>query len=424
MAWIVDVRARQILDSRGHPTVEAEVVLDTGHVGRAAVPAGASTGSHEALELRDQDKSYFGGKSVRQAVQNILQEIRPALIDHWALDQAGLDQRLLELDGTPNKARLGANAILAVSLATARAAAAALELPLYRYIGGLLPMRLPVPLLNILNGGKHADNALDVQEFMIAPIGAETLEEGLSWAFAVSSALKAILKQQGLSTNVGDEGGFAPQLRSNDEAIELLLWAIEKAGLTPGKQIALALDVAATEWYDPQSQLYRRFKSTGDTLSSEALIALWEKWVKNYPIFSLEDPLAEDDWAGWAELTRQIGSQVQLVGDDLFVTNPERLRQGIEGGVGNAILVKLNQIGTLTETLHVIQLAQRNGYKTIISHRSGETEDTFIADLAVGVGADQIKTGALARTDRTAKYNQLLRIAEEIGSHVPYGLYA
>ncbi len=423
MAWIVDVRARQILDSRGYPTVEAEVVLDTGHIGRAAVPSGASKGSYEALELRDKDERYFGGKSVRQAVQHVIDEIRPALLDFSALDQTGVDQRLLELDGTPNKSRLGANAILAVSLATARAAAAALDLPLYRYIGGLCPMRLPVPLLNILNGGKHADNPLDVQEFMIAPIGADTFQDGLAWAFAVSSALKDILKRQGLGVSVGDEGGFAPQLRNNIEAIELLLLAIEKAGFTPGQDIALALDVAATEWYDPQNHTYRRFKSTGETLSSEELISLWEKWTQNYPIFSLEDPLAEDDWESWAELTRRIGSRVQLVGDDLFVTNPDRLQQGIQGHVGNAILIKLNQIGTLTETLYVIQLAQRHGYKTIISHRSGETEDTFIADLAVAVGADQIKTGALARTDRTAKYNQLLRIAEDLGSQVPYGLY-
>ncbi|RMF50301.1 MAG: phosphopyruvate hydratase [Bacteroidetes bacterium] len=422
MAWIVDVRAREILDSRGQPTVEAEVVLDTDHVGRAAVPSGASRGSHEAWELRDGDPSRFGGKGVRQAVHHIEETIRPALVDMSALDQRAIDQKLIQLDGTPNKSQLGANALLAVSLATARAAAAALGLPLYRYLGGVSPHRLPVPLLNILNGGKHADNALDVQEFMIAPVGAASFQEAIEWASRVTSTLKELLRSQGLSTNVGDEGGFAPNLRDNAEALELLLLAIEKAGFVPGKDLVLALDVAATEWYDPETRRYRRFKSTGETLTTEQMIRLWEGWVRTYPLFSLEDPLAEEDWEGWAALTQAVGAHVQLVGDDLFVTHPMRLRQGIRSGVANAILIKLNQIGTLTETLDVIEMAHRAGYRTIISHRSGETEDTFIADLAVATNAGQIKTGALARTDRVAKYNQLLRIEAELGEVATYGL--
>jgi len=422
MAWIVDVRAREILDSRGQPTVEAEVVLDTDHVGRAAVPSGASCGSHEAWELRDGDPVRFGGKGVRQAVHHIEETIRPALVDMSALDQRAIDQKLIQLDGTPNKSQLGANAILAVSLATARAAAAALGLPLYRYLGGVSPYRLPVPLLNILNGGKHADNALDVQEFMIAPVGASSFQEAIEWASRVTSTLKELLKSQGFSTNVGDEGGFAPNLRDNAEALELLLLAIEKAGFVPGKDLVLALDVAATEWYDPETRRYRRFKSTGETLTTEQMIRLWEGWVRSYPLFSLEDPLAEEDWEGWAALTQAVGAHVQLVGDDLFVTHPMRLRQGIRSGVANAILIKLNQIGTLTETLDVIDMAHRAGYRTIISHRSGETEDTFIADLAVATNAGQIKTGALARTERVAKYNQLLRIEAELGEVATYGL--
>ncbi len=422
MAWIVDVRAREILDSRGQPTVEAEVVLDTDHVGRAAVPSGASRGSHEAWELRDGDPARFGGKGVRQAVHHIEETIRPALVDMSALDQRAIDQKLIQLDGTPNKSQLGANALLAVSLATARAAAAALGLPLYRYLGGVSPHRLPVPLLNILNGGKHADNALDVQEFMIAPVGAASFQEAIEWASRVTWTLKELLRSQGLSTNVGDEGGFAPNLRDNAEALELLLLAIEKAGFVPGKDLVLALDVAATEWYDPETRRYRRFKSTGETLTTEQMIRLWEGWVRTYPLFSLEDPLAEEDWEGWAALTQAVGAHVQLVGDDLFVTHPMRLRQGIRSGVANAILIKLNQIGTLTETLDVIEMAHRAGYRTIISHRSGETEDTFIADLAVATNAGQIKTGALARTDRVAKYNQLLRIEAELGEVATYGL--
>ena len=422
MAWIVDIRAREILDSRGFPTVEAEVVLDTDHVGRAAVPSGASRGSHEAWELRDEENGRFGGKGVQKAVEHIREVIRPALVDMSALDQRAIDARLIELDGTPNKSHLGANALLAVSLAVARAAAQATGLPLYRYLGGVAAHRLPVPLMNILNGGKHADNPLDVQEFMIMPLGAKSFAQAMEWASAVTLALKNLLKSQGLSTNVGDEGGFAPPLRDNTEAIELILLAIEKAGFTPGKEVALALDVAATEWYDAQTHRYRRFKSTGEQLSSEQMVELWVRWCRQYPILSIEDPLAEEDWEGWAALTKAIGDRVQLVGDDLFVTNPGRLQQGIRSGVANAILIKLNQIGTLTETLDVIQLAHRAGYKCIISHRSGETEDTFIADLAVATNAGQIKTGALARTDRVAKYNQLLRIEEELGSVAVYGL--
>jgi len=364
----------------------------------------------------------FGGKGVRQAVHHIEETIRPALVDMSALDQRAIDQKLIQLDGTPNKSQLGANAILAVSLATARAAAAALGLPLYRYLGGVSPYRLPVPLLNILNGGKHADNALDVQEFMIAPVGASSFQEAIEWASRVTSTLKELLKSQGFSTNVGDEGGFAPNLRDNAEALELLLLAIEKAGFVPGKDLVLALDVAATEWYDPETRRYRRFKSTGETLTTEQMIRLWEGWVRSYPLFSLEDPLAEEDWEGWAALTQAVGAHVQLVGDDLFVTHPMRLRQGIRSGVANAILIKLNQIGTLTETLDVIDMAHRAGYRTIISHRSGETEDTFIADLAVATNAGQIKTGALARTERVAKYNQLLRIEAELGEVATYGL--
>ncbi|MCX8111675.1 MAG: phosphopyruvate hydratase [Bacteroidia bacterium] len=422
MPWIVDVRAREILDSRGIPTVEAEVILDTDHVGRAAVPSGASRGSYEAWELRDEDPSRYGGKGVQKAIDHIHELIRPALADVSALEQREVDAKLIELDGTPNKSRIGANALLAVSLAVARAAAQAVGLPLYRYLGGVSAYKLPVPLLNILNGGKHADNPLDVQEFMIVPVGASTFTQALEWASAVSLSLKQILRSRGLSTNVGDEGGFAPPLRDNTEAIELLLSAIEKAGFTPGKDISLALDVAATEWYDEKARQYRRFKSTQETKTTDQMIQLWESWARQYPIFSIEDPLAEEDWEGWENLTRTLGEKVQLVGDDLFVTHPDRLLRGIRSGIANAILIKLNQIGTLTETMEVIQLAQRAGYRTIISHRSGETEDTFIADLAVAVNAGQIKAGALSRTDRIAKYNQLLRIEEELGETARYGL--
>ncbi|MEN2992254.1 MAG: phosphopyruvate hydratase [Bacteroidia bacterium] len=422
MGKIVDIRAREILDSRGTPTVEAEVHLATGEVGRAAVPAGASRGTHEALELRDADSPRFGGKGVRKALQQITEHIKPVLLHQDALSQREIDRRLIELDGTPNKARLGANAILAVSLAVARAAAQRVGLPLYRYLGGLQAYRLPIPLLNILNGGKHADNPLDIQEFMIVPLGASAFREALEWAAAVSAALRARLKARGLSTNVGDEGGFAPALRDNTEALELLLEAITQAGFQPGTQIALALDVAATEWYDAATHTYQRFKSTQERLSTSQMIDWWESWSRQYPLFSIEDPLAEEDWEGWQELTHRVGSRVQLVGDDLFVTHPLRLQTGIQKGAANAILIKPNQIGTLTETLEVIAMAQRAGYRYIISHRSGETEDAFIADLAVATNASQIKTGALARTDRTAKYNQLLRIEEDLGLFARYGL--
>jgi enolase len=397
------------------------VVLSSGHKGRAAVPSGASTGSHEALELRDGDKVHFGGKGVRQAVQNIHVHIAPALEGLSALDQVAIDQALITLDGTPDKSRLGANAILAGVVGGRPRRRQRPGTPPYRYLAGPRPVTLPIPLLNILNGGKHADNPLDIQEFMIVPVGASSFSEAMEWAFAVSHALKDLLKKQNLSTSIGDEGGFAPALRSNEEAVELLIQAIERAGLQPKDQIAIALDVAATEWYDPQARRYRRFKSTGEILSTQAMIDLWEKWVGAYPLISIEDPLAEDDWEGWAALTQRLGDRVQLVGDDLFVTNPQRLARGISEGVANAILIKLNQIGTLTETLQVIEMAHRAGYKTIISHRSGETEDTFIADLAVATAAGQIKTGALARTDRTAKYNQLLRIEESLGSLSKYG---
>jgi enolase len=379
--------------------------------GRAMVPSGASTGTHEALELRDGGRRYLG-KGVRRAVENILERIAPELIGRDALDQEGVDRTMLELDGTPNKANLGANAILAVSLATARAAAEALGLPLYRYLGGVQGVVLPVPLMNVINGGKHADNRVDFQEFMLVPAGAESFREALRIGAEVFHHLKGVLKEKGYSTNVGDEGGFAPDLKSNEEAVELLLMAIERAGYTPGQEVSLALDPAMSELYrDGRYHL----EGEGKVLTSEEMVAFWEAWVEKYPIRSIEDGLAEDDWEGWRLLTERLGGRVQLVGDDLFVTNPERLKRGIEAGVANAILVKVNQIGTLSETLEAIRLAQRAGYRAVISHRSGETEDSFIADLAVAVNAGQIKTGSLSRSDRLAKYNQLLRIEEELG---------
>lgn len=375
------------------------------------VPSGASTGTHEALELRDGGRRYLG-KGVRRAVENILERIAPELIGRDALDQEGVDRAMLELDGTPNKANLGANAILAVSLATARAAAEALGLPLYRYLGGVQGVVLPVPLMNVINGGKHADNRVDFQEFMLVPAGAESFREALRIGAEVFHHLKGVLKEKGYSTNVGDEGGFAPDLKSNEEAVELLLMAIERAGYTPGQEVSLALDPAMSELY--REGRYH-LEGEGKVLTSEEMVAFWEAWVGKYPIRSLEDGLAEDDWEGWRLLTERLGGKVQLVGDDLFVTNPERLKRGIEAGVANAILVKVNQIGTLSETLEAIRLAQRAGYRAVISHRSGETEDSFIADLAVAVNAGQIKTGSLSRSDRLAKYNQLLRIEEELG---------
>jgi len=409
---IDSVFAREILDSRGNPTVEAEVVLEGGSLGRAAVPSGASTGEHEAVELRDGDSSRYAGKGVTKAVTHILEEIAPELTGEDACEQALVDRLLIELDGTPNKSRLGANATLAVSLAVAQAASEQLGLPLYRYLGGPVAKVLPVPMMNIINGGAHADNNLDVQEFMVVPAGASSFAEALRAGTETFHALKSLLKKKGLVTAVGDEGGFAPSLRTNEEAIELVLEAITLAGYRPGSDIYLALDVAASELH--QNGSYELHESGGSRLDGGSLIKLYSDWVAKYPIVSIEDGLDENDWDGWQELTRALGDQIQLVGDDLFVTHPERLRRGIDSGVGNAILVKLNQIGTLSETMEVVALAQRNGYGAVISHRSGETEDTTIADLAVATGCGQIKTGSASRSDRVAKYNQLLRIEEEL----------
>ncbi|AFV75091.1 phosphopyruvate hydratase [Thermus oshimai JL-2] len=416
MTTIVGVRAREVLDSRGFPTLEAEVELEGGVRARAMVPSGASTGTHEALELRDGGRRYLG-KGVTRAVAAVNERIAPELIGRDALDQEGVDRAMLELDGTPNKANLGANAILSVSLATARAAAEALGLPLYRYLGGVQGVTLPVPLMNVINGGKHADNRLDFQEFMLVPAGAERFSEALQIGAEVFHTLKGVLKERGYSTNVGDEGGFAPELKANEEAIELLLLSIERAGYTPGKEVSLALDAAASELY--REGRYH-LDGEGRVLSAEEMVELWASWAERYPIVSLEDGLAEDDWGGWRLLTERLGGKIQLVGDDLFVTNPARLKEGIERGVANAILVKVNQIGTLSETLEAIRLAQRAGYRAVVSHRSGETEDPFIADLAVAVNAGQIKTGSLSRSDRLSKYNQLLRIEEELGPAARY----
>jgi enolase len=415
MTEIVSIRAREILDSRGNPTVEADVILADGVRGRAAVPSGASTGEHEAVELRDGDKEHYLGKGVLQAVENVESILGPELTGMDASNQKLIDATMIALDGTENKSSLGANAILAVSMACARASAEALKLPLYRYLGGVNASILPTPMMNILNGGSHADSNVDFQEFMVMPVGAETFSDALRWGTEVFHTLKGVLKKKGYSTSVGDEGGFAPSLKSNDEALELILEAIELAGYTPGEQIALALDPASSEFYDKETGKYVFKKSDKRALSSEQMADYWADWSRQYPIISIEDGLAEDDWAGWKYLTDLIGAKVQLVGDDLFVTNSKRLRQGIEQGIGNSILIKVNQIGTVSETLEAIELARRNGYTSIISHRSGETEDTFIADLAVGTGAGQIKTGSASRTDRIAKYNQLLRIEEELG---------
>jgi len=415
MDAIATVSAREILDSRGNPTVEVDLSLRSGARGRAAVPSGASTGEHEAVELRDGDARRFLGKGVLRAVENVKTIIAPALIGQDAADQAALDQKLIALDGTPNKGKLGANAILGVSMAAARATAAARGLPLYRSLGGDAAITLPVPMMNILNGGAHADNNVDFQEFMVMPLGAGSFHEALRWGVEVFHALKAVLKKRGYITAVGDEGGFAPSVKSNDEAMEVVLEAIAKAGYQPGAQIAIALDPAASEFYDAPAQRYVFKKSDKRSLTSSQMAEFWENWSRQYPIVSLEDGMAEDDWAGWKELTDRIGKTVQLVGDDLFVTNPQRLQRGIDGGVANAILIKLNQIGTVTETLAAVRLGAQHGYASIISHRSGETEDTFIADLAVATNAGQIKTGSASRTDRVAKYNQLLRIEEELG---------
>jgi enolase len=416
MTEIVAIRAREVLDSRGNPTVEADVILESGALGRAIVPSGASTGEHEAVELRDGDKSVYLGKGVLQAVANVETVIAPELEGIDAANQRLIDQTMIALDGTPNKSKLGANAILAVSLASARAVAQTLEIPLYRYLGGVNASILPTPMLNVLNGGAHADSNVDFQEFMIMPVGAEQFSEALRWSAETFHTLKGVLKKKGYNTAVGDEGGFAPSLKSNDEAIELILEAIEAAGYKAGEQIAIALDPASSEFYDKDKQKYVFKKSDKRELSSEEMVAFWENWAHQYPIVSLEDGLAEDDWAGWRLLTERLGSRIQLVGDDLFVTNVSRLQRGIEEGVGNSILIKVNQIGTLTETLEAIELGRRYGYTAVMSHRSGESEDTFIADLAVATGVGQIKTGSVSRTDRIAKYNQLLRIEEELGS--------
>lgn len=415
MTTIIDVRAREILDSRGNPTLEAEVLLESGVIGRAAVPSGASTGEHEATELRDDDNSRYLGKGVLKAVDNVNEKICDELVEFDALDQNGIDQFLIDLDGTPNKSNLGANAILGVSLAVAKAAAETLGLPLYRYIGGANTKVLPVPMMNIINGGKHADNNVDFQEFMIMPVGAESFADAVRMGAETFHTLKSVLKKKGYNTAVGDEGGFAPSLKSNEEALEVILEAITKAGYKPGSDICIALDPAASEMFIKEKNVYQFFKSDKSEISIEKMVDFWVNWVNQYPIISLEDGLAEDDWDGWKMLTDKVGKKVQLVGDDLFVTNTERLAMGIEKGVANSILIKVNQIGTLTETLDAIELAKKNGYTSVISHRSGETEDTTIADIAVATNAGQIKTGSTSRTDRIAKYNQLIRIEEELG---------
>jgi enolase len=412
MSNISEIHAREVLDSRGNPTVEADVFLDDGSRGSAIVPSGASTGEHEAVELRDGDQTRFLGKGVQKAVENVNGEIAEALANWDAFDQRGVDQKMIELDGTENKGRLGANAILAVSMAVARAAAESYHLPLYRYLGGAAANVLPVPMMNILNGGAHADNNVDFQEFMVMPVGAPTFSEALRWGVEVFHTLKGVLKKRGYNTAVGDEGGFAPSVKSNVEAIEVVLEAIQQAGYKPGEEIALALDPAASEFFQDGKYVFK--KSDKSAKSSEDMVRYWEKWVNDYPIVSLEDGLSEDDWDGWATLTKELGGKIQLVGDDIFVTNIRIFAEGIEKGIANSILIKLNQIGTVSETLDAVDLARRNGYTSVISHRSGETEDTFIADLAVATGAGQIKTGSASRTDRIAKYNQLLRIEEEL----------
>ena len=413
LTTIAEIRGRQVLDSRGNPTVEAEVFLAGGASARAIVPSGASTGEHEAVELRDDDEQQYKGKGVLKAVANVNSEIAEVLCGVDAADQRLLDAKMIELDGTPNKSRLGANAILAVSMAAARASARAFELPLYRYLGGAGASTLPVPMMNILNGGAHADNNVDFQEFMVMPVGAPSFSEALRWGVEVFHTLKAVLKKRGYNTAVGDEGGFAPSVKSNVEAIDVVLEAIQQAGYKPGEEIAIALDPAVSELYQDGRYVFK--KSDNSSKTSQEMVKYWAKWTRDYPVVSIEDGLAEDDWDGWALLTQEMGGKIQLVGDDLFVTNVERLQAGIDKGVANSILIKVNQIGSVSETLDAIDLARRNGYTSVISHRSGETEDTFIADLAVATGAGQIKTGSASRTDRVAKYNQLLRIEEELG---------
>jgi enolase len=420
MTEIVEIKAREILDSRGNPTVEADVFLSDGSFGRAAVPSGASTGENEAVELRDGDKSRYLGKGVLKAVGNITTEIEPALLGFDATDQGTLDRRMIELDGTPTKARLGANAILAVSLASARAAADALYLPLYRYLGGVHSNILPVPMMNIINGGAHADNSVDPQEFMIVPHGAPTFADAIRYGSEVFHNLKTVLKKRGYATSVGDEGGFAPNLKSNEEAVEVIVEAIQKAGYKPGQDVSIALDPAASEFYDQGKKKYVFKKSDKRELGSDEMIAFWADWVAKYPIISIEDGMAEFDWDGWKKLTDTLGKKIQLVGDDIFVTNPAILAKGIEKGIANSILIKVNQIGTLTETLDAMRMASNAGYTNVVSHRSGETEDSFIADLAVATGCGQIKTGSASRTDRLCKYNQLIRIEQELGANAIY----
>lgn len=414
MSYIIEVHARQILDSRGNPTVEVEVLTDEGALGRAAVPSGASTGIHEAVELRDNDKKKYLGKGVLKAVKNVNDQIAKAITGFDITAQAAIDQVMIDLDGTANKSKLGANAILAVSMAVAKAAAEEANLPLYRYIGGTNARTLPMPMMNILNGGAHADNKIDFQEFMIMPIGAPNFSEGLRWGVEIFHQLKNTLKKKGYSTNVGDEGGFAPNIQSNEEAIETVLESIHAAGYKTGSQIAIAMDAANSELWNAKKKKYVFHKSSGKEMSPDQLVKYWESWVKKYPIVSIEDGMAEDDWAGWKNLTETIGDKCQLVGDDLFVTNVNRLQTGIDKKIANGLLVKVNQIGTLTETINAVSLAQLNGYNTIMSHRSGETEDTTIADLAVALNCGQIKTGSASRTDRIAKYNQLIRIEEQL----------
>jgi enolase len=419
MSYISKIHARQILDSRGNPTVEVDVLTTDGLIGRAAVPSGASTGIHEAVELRDNDSSQYLGKGVLKAVANVNSKINELLVGMDVMDQKAIDMALLKLDGTENKSHIGANAILGTSLAVARAAADSSNMSLYKYIGGVGAVTLPVPMMNILNGGSHADNLIDIQEFMVMPFGAESFSEGLRWGTEIFHHLKSVLKKQGMSTNVGDEGGFAPNLKSNEEAIEVVLQAIEKAGFRPGEDVYIALDAASSEFYKADAGVYH-FESTGDRMTSAEMVGFWNGWVSKYPIISIEDGLAEDDWSGWAMLTNEIGSKVQLVGDDLFVTNSKRLQRGITEGIANSILVKVNQIGSLTETIEAVQLATRNKYTSVMSHRSGETEDNTIADLAVALNCGQIKTGSASRSDRMSKYNQLLRIEEELGESAIY----
>ncbi|MEP7252666.1 MAG: phosphopyruvate hydratase [Ginsengibacter sp.] len=420
MSYIANIHARQILDSRGNPTIEVDVLTENESLGRAAVPSGASTGIHEAVELRDNDKKMYLGKGVLKAVENVNGAISDALLGWDIADQTSIDQAMIDLDGTENKSSLGANAILAVSLAVAKAAALEANLPLYRYIGGTNARILPIPMMNILNGGAHADNKIDFQEFMVMPVGASSFSEALQWGVEIFHALKSVLKKKGFSTNVGDEGGFAPNIQSNEEAIETVLAAISAAGFKAGSQIGIAMDAANSELWKEKEKKYVFHKSDGKKMDSAQLVDYWAKWVKDYPIISIEDGMAEDDWKGWKMLTDKIGSKVQLVGDDLFVTNVKRLQKGIDENIANALLVKVNQIGTLTETINAVSLAQQNGYNTIMSHRSGETEDTTIADLAVALNCGQIKTGSASRTDRIAKYNQLIRVEEMLDESAIY----